>query len=325
MRQPKYYSASNIGTFFQDKEDYYLKYLSDFKVRDPQSPAMALGSAFDARVKAFLYPRYVGDGNPAFEFDTLFAAQVEPQNRDVLLETSKIVYKAYVESGSLTRLCKILDRSENIMMENRLEADLFGIPFIGYPDLSFDLDGEPWIFDYKVNGYFSKNGIGPKKYYSHIQAGLNNTGKPIRGNKTSHKDALIRYQSEVPYCANHGFEEVDPKWAFQMMCYHFMKGVPTDKRPMIGIEQISCQPNKIRVVNIRGMVSAPFVTEMERKIKHVHKVVTTVIDGYPHIFENLPKRENDLLCQTLDGVQGIANNTDVEKFMNSYEKKKFGY
>ena len=312
-------------TFYSDRERYYLQYLSDNKVRDPQTPAMAMGSAVDARIKAYLYPRYVGDGDPAFEFDTLFASQVEPHNRDELLAKSKIVFKAYVESGALRRLCDILDRSTNVRMEYRLEGDLFGVPFCGYPDLSCDLDGEPVIFDYKVNGYYSKAGIGPKKYYSWIEAGFNETGKPIRGNKQAHKDALIRHQSGVEYCANHGFEEIDEKWAFQMMSYHFMNGVPYDQRPLIAIEQFSCQPNKIRIASLRGMVSAAFVAEMERKIKHVHSVVTNVVDGYPHIFDNIPKDENDAKCQLMDGFAAIPNETPMDKFMNSYEKKRFGF
>lgn len=325
MRQPKFYSASNIGTFFQDKRDYYLKYLSDNKVRDPQTPAMALGSAFDARIKAYLHKRYVGNGDPEFEFDNLFVSQVEEQNRDILLETSKIVYKAYVESGALKRLCVILDKAEDIGMEYRLEGDIFGVPFCGYPDLTFSLNGQPVIFDFKVNGYFSKNGIGPKKYYSWIEGGLNSTGKPLRGDKQKHKDAVISDWHGLPYCSNFPFELVDEKWAFQMMIYHWLKGVDPCDLPLIGIEQISCQPNKIRVAQFRGMVSNDFIANCESKIKHVYNTVTTLVDGYPHIFENLSKEDNDLLCVTLDGVANIPNETDLDQLMNSWEKKSFGF
>src|SRR6266404_6874123 len=82
----EYLSPSSIGLFFSDLKEFYMHYLCPEKPpRDPQTAAMACGSAFDAYVKSYLYENLIGK-DPKFEFDTIFQAQVEAQHRDYVLK-----------------------------------------------------------------------------------------------------------------------------------------------------------------------------------------------------------------------------------------------
>ena len=84
MRRPRYLSPTAISLWSKSREDYYIQYMADNRPpRDPQTMPMSIGSAFDAFAKNFLHQALFGVGNdPRFDLETLFQAQVEPQNRD---------------------------------------------------------------------------------------------------------------------------------------------------------------------------------------------------------------------------------------------------
>ena len=324
MRKPKLYSASNIKTFFNNREEYYLKYLSDNKVRDPQTVAMACGSAFDARVKAYLHKRYISDGDPAFELETLFEAQVEEHNRDVLWKAGKDLFELYRDSGALSKLCEVLDKASYIMMENKLIGEVFGVPFVGYPDLFFKINNQPVILDWKCNGWFDIRGNRkdkphtPNKYYHTLYSIDKKTGS--YGTKR-YKDTDVAFDPVI-HCTNHHFDETDDDWCFQMMIYHWLIGVKYDERPLIWIEQL-CGGKQGRVASICGRASDLMIEESERRIRHVYDVVNNTPDGgFPHIFENLTKDENDRMCESLDRV---ANDELHAFFMKTCSRPTFKF
>ena len=61
MRIPKSLSYSSLSLWEKDIDEFYAKYLSDHAApRLPQTPPMAVGSAFDAEVKAALHAALFG-------------------------------------------------------------------------------------------------------------------------------------------------------------------------------------------------------------------------------------------------------------------------
>src|SRR4051794_32262646 len=101
MRSVEYLSPSSIGVFDKSVDEFYMRYLADERPpRDPQTPAMAVGSSFDAFVKSYYHEKLFGVGNdPKYGFDALFAAQVEPQCRDLALGHGRYVFEQYRQAG----------------------------------------------------------------------------------------------------------------------------------------------------------------------------------------------------------------------------------
>src|SRR4051812_6811821 len=96
MREVKYLSYSGMSLYYKDPEAFYVRYLSENRPpREPQNAPMAVGSAFDAYVKSYLYARLVGKGDPKHEFEFMFESQVEKQCRDVARVDGKAVFEFY--------------------------------------------------------------------------------------------------------------------------------------------------------------------------------------------------------------------------------------
>src|SRR5258708_7515052 len=100
-----YLSPSSINLFYQDQDEFYLRYISAVKPpRPPQSLPMAAGSAFDAFVKSYLYEKIIGKRDPKFDLQTLFEAQVDPQIRTESWPVGEYLFKQYQKSGALADL-----------------------------------------------------------------------------------------------------------------------------------------------------------------------------------------------------------------------------
>ena len=129
MRRREYISPSAYKIFKTDLEQFYIQYLADEKTeREPQTSAMSIGSSFDAYVKAYLHKVIYGQqGDPRFEFEPLFEAQVEPHNRDWARKHGAYVFDCYKTSGALADLLTEL--------ETAMEPPSFEIS----PLLSFDI------------------------------------------------------------------------------------------------------------------------------------------------------------------------------------------
>ena len=92
MRKPTYLSHSSLTLWGKDKEEFYIKHLSETRApRIAQQNYMAVGAAFDAYAKSALHERLFGKGaDSQFEFQTIFEAQVESHNRDFALEAGQL-------------------------------------------------------------------------------------------------------------------------------------------------------------------------------------------------------------------------------------------
>ncbi len=179
MRQPTYLSPTSVGIFYENREKFYMQYLCETKTpREPQTEPMAVGSAFDAFIKSWLVEKIKGK-DPAFQKESLFEAQVEPHNRDEAWRAGQTVFNAYSKQGALADL--LLDLEGCVgqpRFEARIEAPVsksgtFGdVPLLGKPDIYFITKlGARVIFDWKVNGYYSRSSVSPNRCVRWTRAG----------------------------------------------------------------------------------------------------------------------------------------------------------
>ena len=267
MRTPKFLSYSAQACFWKDREEYVLRYLVDTKIpRAPQEYPASIGSAFDAKVKSFLHKRLVGDGNPKYEFESLFESQVESQNRDWAMDNVDHVYASYETSGMLDDLLELMEKST---VEPRFEFDVYGdvrgVPVLGKPDCVFKVGTLWFVLDWKVNGYCSKRGISPTKGFRLCKDGWvgdkqsKTHGKP-HGMYSIDLDS--RFGVAEHYMEDCGQDGV--KWAEQLSMYGWSLGLPIgDENVVLMIDQLTCKPipeakPAIRVSNYRCRVRDSF-------------------------------------------------------------------
>lgn len=263
--KPRYMSPTSLMLFYDDRELYYLRYLSDNPPpRDPQTEPMAIGSAFDAYVKAYLYSKLCSGGDQMFEFETLFETQVEPHVRDFARQHGAIVWEEYQRSGALIDLMTELTLAYGEpQFESRVEATIGGVPFMGKPDVFFvTKTGEHVILDFKVNGYCSK--ASPKKGYTKLR-------DKVKGNGV-HKDCVpISKNGIIINCAQ-PMNVIDEKWATQLSIYAWCLGEPVESDYICGIDQIAGP--EMRIATYRGTVQSTWQAALLLKAQVAWEAIT---------------------------------------------------
>lgn len=302
MRKMKYLSPTSLSMFYNNRDQFYLYYCSEAKpARDPQTEPMAVGSAFDAYVKSWLVEKLLGK-RPEFEFDTIFANQVEPHNRDQALLAGKQVFEIYKAYGALADL--LLDLQGCIgapRFEGSIEAPIScslavgDVPFLGKPDIYFITRlGARVIFDWKVNGYYSNGNVSPKPGYIRQR-----TGNP-KTNGRSHDKAMVMSMTGVKISAMHPLCSVDKGWAAQLSIYAWLLGEAIGAQFITAIDQIAVGRNALREREFRIAQHRSVVTE---KFQHdvflsAHKAWQII--NSEHIFDELTRADSDARCAMLD-------------------------
>lgn len=301
--------------FYRNREEFYLKYLAETRPpRMPQERYMSIGSAFDAYCKSGLHAALFGAGsNPAYEFDAIFAEQVESQNRDWAREHGRYVFDCYCRTGAYQELLAMLSASkEPPRFEFTAEGTIAGVPLLGKPDCRFvTANGVHVILDWKVKGYCSKSAPSPSKHYrlcrdgyDAIALGIDRTKAAPDGKQSkSHGTAHAGY---VPY--NHrgleihaGYlEDANTEYADQLSLYGWLLGeLPGDESVAFLVDEIVCKPHQpkplIRVAQHRARVSQNHQMTLLQNSKKCWQAVTS-----GHIFSDLSREDNDLLCETLE-------------------------
>lgn len=206
----KYISPTSLSLFEMDKEEFYLKYVAKNRPpRDPQTEPMAVGSGFDAYVKAYLQETLKIPG-PSFE--EIFESQVEVQNRDFANEHGKYCFEHYKNCGALGRLIAECNKAHDVRLEGKVLKEVDGIPLLGIPDFAYTTpEGVDVVHDWKVNGYCSKSNTSPKKGYCWCMG-------------TEHKqcELMPRYSLEVNGLLS--LDEINDKWAKQLTIYGWVLG-----------------------------------------------------------------------------------------------------
>ncbi len=314
MKTVEYISPTQYSKWKENPEAYYTDYLSDNRPdRFAQTPAMAVGSSFDAYVKSYLHQMLFGAGaNPQFEFDTIFQAQVDAELRDWALIAGKHVFDEYKSAGCLADLALEL---RNAHGEPRFEFEVRGavqgrrdskkqamgsVVLLGKPDVHFrNAFGATVIYDFKVNGYCTpKNPKSPKPGYLRLRsAGRLNHGQHKNCHPMMHSGTMINIGCYL--------ENVDESWANQLSFYGWLCDEPVGSDFIVGIDQVACNASKagppvLRFADHRCVVSKAYQQALYDDVCEMWDVIHS-----DHIFRHLSKEDSAAKCELLDGMADV--------------------
>lgn len=309
---PEYISPSALALWEQDTTAYYLHYLAQNRApREAQTQPMAIGSAFDAFVKAYLYEGLFGRDDPKYELNTIFEAQVEPAQRDWALGRGKYVFEQYKQSGCLADLMLILGRAAGaprFEFEIRgavhgyregVTATLDEVIFLGKPDVDFTTEGgEHVILDFKVNGFCSKYPKSPAPYYLRMRsAGRTNWGM--------HKKCRPAWIKDMEINCGCFLEAVDAGWARQLAIYGWLCGEPVGNYFTTIIHQLVCSPSSngglpgIKVAEHINRIGDDFQRKVFARAVELWDIIRS--DWY---FRDMTPEESRGRCELLEKVYG---------------------
>lgn len=314
MRTIEYLSPSSISLYKQDPEAFYLRYLlEERQAREPQNKPMAIGSAFDAFVKSYLYENLIGKGDDRFKLDNIFNAQVEQSQREWAWKNGQYVFEQYKQSGVLGDLMIMLRSSPS---EPRFEFEIRGVQhgyregiegqfgevvLLGKPDVDFIAgDGVHIILDFKVNNYCGYSPGTPKPGYLRMRS----AGKTFHG---QHKKCKQQIYKGVDLNIGCYLEDIDESWARQLAIYAWLTGEAVGSEFVTVIHQVICSYNQgglptIRVAELHHKVSKEFQQKVFDDACNIWETVRS-----DHFFRNMTKKESDSRCEILANRSSIVN------------------
>ena len=280
---------------------------------------MSIGSAFDAFAKNFLHQALFGVGNdPRFDLETLFQAQVEPQNRDWAWKNGAEAFKVYKATGALNDLMVEL---QSAVGTPRFEIDIMGqvsghregitknlgpVTFLGKPDCFYiNKQGTYVVLDWKVNGYCSTRNTSPMPGYTRIRA--------ASGAKPSgpHKDCLLSsFGGQLINVATY-LELLNEDWARQLTIYNWLCGGEVGETFIAAIDQLACSPSGlefplIRIAEHRLRVGSDYQWNTFAEAEELWNIVNS-----DHIFRDMEMGESQDRCKALEGqATGLAGKGD---------------
>lgn len=300
MLKLPYLSPSSIQLFKQDIEQFYIRYASK-RPRDPQTDAMAVGSAFDAFIKAEL-----GD----IDFETVFKSQVEEQWHTEARTWGEGVFNMYRDTGALEDLkadfltcgghdvCLEVegDITRLVGREGLWELDGVGVPYVdglsdtrktlaetetvplrGKPDIVFSGANGHGILDWKVNGYHSKWGASPKTGYLRIRGG--------RHHGEHHKNVIPVKWGDIIIGGE--LQHVDLGWAQQLAIYGWLSGFPVGEEFLVCIDQLIYRKGNGRVAEFRCVIGGAWQLGFFNEICKIWEIVNS-----DHVFRDMSKEES---------------------------------
>lgn len=319
MRIPTYLSYSSLSQFEKDVEEFYLKHLSETRAaRLPQERPASVGSAFDAYVKAALYAELNLPQDQRYEFEALFEAQVEPQNRDWARSEGQYVFDCYRQSGMYTTLLNLLRRSiEPPRFEFAVRAEIEGVPFLAKPDCRFVLPGPLHVVhDWKINGYCSKSATSPTKGYMLCCDGFV-AAKSAKQNKSHGQAHKLFEPIEVTpgYTIDKGYlEDCSTQWADQLSLYGWSLGEKIgDSSVVLSIDQGVAKPMhegrpRMRFASFRARVRQSYQEFLAKRLRDAWAVISS-----GHIFRHLSPEDSEIRCQLLDDQAAISHSDGSEQ------------
>lgn len=278
MRSIEYLSPTALFDWRADRESFYVKRLADNRLpRMPQTDAMAVGSAFDAYVKAEL-----GKGN----FEELFCSQVEEHNRSQALIDGKRCLDEYKRCGAFADLQVIIhDAQFELTVQDTVSSDLGPIPLLGKPDAFFkNANGDHVILDWKVNGFYSKRGAYINKGYV-----------VERPSGRRHKEAHVINVHGVDVNIAGRMEDFNKEWATQTAIYSWLLGAEVGSEILVCIDQLVWRNNQMVVGEHRAYVGREFQLALFSELAELWAIISS---GW--IFRDMPEEESRKRQQTLD-------------------------
>lgn len=299
IREVKNLSYSGFKVFESDPEMYYRRYLAiNRPPRDPQNHYMAIGSAFDAFVKADLHKRFVDDGDPKFTAEALFETQVEPQNRDRAMVDGLELQRRYIACGGYGDLLEDMKGCINPRFEAELTATLElprlpgEVRILGKPDVMYiHRLGARVIHDFKCQGFYSKAAPSPSPGYVKI---LNKGGK---GHYQMHRECTLRNHKGFLINGTSPLNRNNVEWATQLSMYAWSLGEDVGSDYILTIDQIlsDSQKGTSRVIKHSGICDDKWQNELYDRLHRCWQAATT-----GHIFLHLPYDESEARCRAID-------------------------
>lgn len=299
-RKPKSLSYSSLNLFEKDREEFFLKYLASNRPdKIPQEHPASIGSAFDARVKSELS---LALGVPGNEYEPLFVAQVEPQNREFARPAGDYAFEEYKRCGAYDDLLAVLRTATAVQFETSVERVLGGVPMSGKPDCRFTVTPQDRpvlvILDWKCMGHCSANTTSPTKGYRLVRD-CGGWPKPSRNNGEAHKLYLAYDHFGFEVSAG-SMESCSAKYADQTTIYGWLLGAePGDENVVVMIDELAAKPASprplLRVANHRARVSRRHQLELLDRAKRCWDAIQS-----GHIFSELSREDNDARCELLD-------------------------
>jgi hypothetical protein len=307
-------SPTAIAKWEQSVEDYYLYYLADHQPpREPQTQAMAIGSAFDAYVKSYLHDKLFGQGHRdsnRFGLKALFEAMVEPQHRNWAWINGAYVFGMYQQSGALLDLLSDLQGAQT---DPRFEFEVTGtidgyregtsrsfltkgLILLGKPDCAYiNKSGRHVVLDWKVNGYCSKWPVSPMQGYIRVRG--------ADGRSTGHHQKCSPFELDgITVNIAGKLEDFNKDWARQLSIYAWLLGELIGSDFIIAVDQIVCRPEgdavpSIRIAEHRMQIGKDFQWKVFDRAVEIWEIVTS---SPRHIFRNLTLEESKGRCQLLE-------------------------
>lgn len=325
MRKPAYLSPSSLKCFENNRQEFYLRYLADFKPpKSAQTLPMAVGSAFDAYCKSYLYYGLYGNYGPddTYSRDKIFEAQVEVQNRQWAAEAGQHAFNCYKSSGALADLMCELNTSVNkprfeFSIQNFVEGAAGSVPLLGKPDIFFiNSQGCRVILDWKVNGFCAREATSPYKGYVMVRDSWSQMKYPnSKSHRLPHKDCYPTDFKGVKINRYFEMELVDAEWAAQLTTYAWLLGEEIGSTDLVlGIEQLCGTPKgerfpELRCASHRNRVSADFQYHLHQRYAYAWNVIES-----GHIFDELDYSQSLAKQEELDTMAETLATAEPDSF-----------
>jgi len=328
MRTPEHLSHSGFSLWEKNAEEYYIKHLADRRAPHmPQERPASVGSCFDAFAKSALHEALFGKGaDPEYSFESLFATQVEPHNRDWVLEEGRHVFQCYQDAGAYQELLDLLlQADEPPRFEFTVRAPLGGVPFLGKPDCRFVWRGVHIVHDWKVNGYCAKSAVSPAKGYMLCRDGSMN-GKWSKSHNTAHKDFVAIDVNGLKVDAGY-MEDFATSWADQLSLYGWGLGEKVgDQNVVLSIHQVACKPMPggrpwLRFSEYRARVRDSYQHHLMKRLQTAWHHITS-----GHVLKHLSPEDNNTRCRMLEKESEslyMSDGSEREEFFNDCVRHKY--
>lgn len=270
-------SPTSIKLFKEDRELFYLRYLAETRLpREPQTLAMAIGSAFDAFVKSYLHGCYYSDDNDDYKLENLFNKQVEEQNREEAWGLGQHIFEEYMKAGCLADLVIEMDKAVGPpRFEFEIKAEVNGVPLLGRPDIFFISEkGARVVYDWKVNGIVDSKGVkkdsatSPMKGYVGLKTKVDGTYF-----NCIYKDCVLKKWKGILINEKIYLEQVNEDWARQLAIYSWLLGEEIGSEEVIfGIDQV-VGGTGMRFATHRLLISPDYQYNLIREIEEIWECI----------------------------------------------------
>lgn len=319
----EYLSPSSIGRILECPYSEYLLRCAGYQLPQmPQTEQMAIGSAFDAFVKAEI-SRLLGK---EVKLAQLLESSVSKDNKHIIRYAHDL-FNIYNYYGCVKQLMDEgiedieLDIKKTVGGEKVSGTDfnLGGVPLFGKPDAMLS-NNRP--IDWKVNGWNSKTGQSPKPAYQRaleIKIKTNDQGEIISHTNAGDKGRHNNYPLPMEY--------IDDKWALQLLVYYWLGSkieITEDTLcpKEVGIEQIAIRPNTICLVRYRTTISKDFAKKIYDTVKKIWTMFETGEFPEPQpSFQTCEPYNNPKVCTMVCEAYKNKLGNEMERLMQKGASK----